>query len=130
MSAGHSAPTLPTATRAAASQVGIRARERAIPAESPSHAEAQWHEDSPYSLTVAGAAPDLPVRSSPASRFTRRPCGRQTPERRVSLPAIRATVNAGLLRRRPCKAIFLFLTVSRCACTMRGVRCRIAMQSD
>jgi hypothetical protein len=60
MSAGHSAPTLPTATRAAASQVGIRARERGIPAESPSHAEAQWHEDSPYSLTVAGAAPDLP----------------------------------------------------------------------
>ena len=59
MSAGHSAPTLPTATRAAASQVGIRARERAIPAESPSHAEAQWHEDSPYSLTVAGAAWEL-----------------------------------------------------------------------
>jgi len=38
MSAGHSAPTLPTATHAAASQVGIRARERGIPAESPSHA--------------------------------------------------------------------------------------------
>jgi len=31
MSAGHSAPTLPTATRAAASQVGIRARERGNP---------------------------------------------------------------------------------------------------
>jgi hypothetical protein len=58
MSARHSAPTLPTATRAAALQVGIRARERGIPGESPSHADAQWHEDSAYSLTVAGAAPD------------------------------------------------------------------------
>jgi len=37
--AGHSAPSLPTATRAATSQVGIRARERNIPAKSPSHAE-------------------------------------------------------------------------------------------
>jgi len=58
MSAGLSAPTLPTATRAAALQVGIRARERDFPVESPSHAYAQWLEDSPYSLTVAGAAPD------------------------------------------------------------------------
>src|SRR5580658_1070480 len=33
-----SAPKLPTATRAVASQVGIRAREPLIPAESPSHA--------------------------------------------------------------------------------------------
>ena len=36
--AGHSAPSLPTATRAATSQVGIRARERNIPIKSPSHA--------------------------------------------------------------------------------------------
>jgi hypothetical protein len=43
--AGHSAPTLPSATRAVTSQVGIRARERDLPAKSPSHAEAQWHED-------------------------------------------------------------------------------------
>src|ERR1700733_11594240 len=33
-----SAPKSPTATRAVASQVGIRAREPLIPAESPSHA--------------------------------------------------------------------------------------------
>jgi len=43
--AGFSAPTLPTATRAVRLQVGIRAHEREIPAKSPSHAEAQWHED-------------------------------------------------------------------------------------
>jgi hypothetical protein len=94
--ADHSAPTLPAATRAAASQVGIRARERVNPAESPSHAYAQWHEDSSYSLTVAGAAPDLPLGFSPASRFTRRPHGRRTPERSPSLPAIGVSVNAGL----------------------------------
>ena len=54
---------LPTATRAVTPQVGIRAREPLIPAESPSHASAQWHDDSPYSLTVAGAAPDSPIQS-------------------------------------------------------------------
>jgi hypothetical protein len=45
LNTGHSAPTLPSAIRAVTPQVGLRARERDFPAKSPSHAEAQWHEE-------------------------------------------------------------------------------------
>lgn len=68
----RTAPMSPAATRAAALQVGIRARERIGPSESPSHAAAQWHNDSPYShLPLRGQRRTGP-RGTPASRFTPR----------------------------------------------------------
>jgi|SRR5580693_9526532 hypothetical protein len=67
----------------------------AIPAESPSHADAQWHDDSPYSLTVAGAAPELTFVVFTGFPFHPSAEGRRTPERALSLPAIGVTVNAG-----------------------------------
>jgi len=65
--------------------------------ESPSHADAQWHDDSPDSLTVAGAAPELPLEW--AHRLPVSPAGRAAGgllNAGSSLLAIGATVNAEL----------------------------------
>jgi len=80
---------LPTATRASAPQVGLRAREWNCPAGSPSHAEAQWHRDAAFT--------HLPLRGQRRIGLCRlhrlpvslvRPWGRQAPERGISLPPI------------------------------------------
>lgn len=93
----NSATSLPTATLADTFQVGIRAHERAVPAESPSHAvKRSGIETQVYSLTVAGAASDWPSLASPTSRFTHRPYDRWTPERATSLLANNLMVNVGL----------------------------------
>ncbi len=97
-----STPKLPTATRAVASQVGIRAREPLILAEVKAfHAcFGQWHEDSPYSLyfSCCGAAPDSPQRLTGFPfHLLRRPLSRRTPATRTqSAREPRVTVNAAL----------------------------------